>query len=117
MLAGTMKEVRGEGRGRLEVVARLCALAAVWYFLFYQNLLRAYQLRLKPIEKLGPIIHGFQPYLNIRYAQYLQQNGLSALFHWYDTRAWYPIGIDVGRTIYPALPVSLLAPSPLVVEV
>ena len=105
MLAGTLQQVRGENRGVVEIGARFCVVAVVWYYLFYQNLVDAYRLRLKPIEKLGPVIHGFQPYLNIRQAQYLDQHGLAATFQWFDSQAWYPLGIDVGQTIRPGLSV------------
>ena len=36
------------------------------------------------IEEYGTVIHEFDPWFNVRAAQYLADNGVERFFKWYD---------------------------------
>ena len=42
---------------------------------------------------------------NFRCAQYIEKNGISLFFNWYDDSSWYPYGRMIGETAYPGLPI------------
>lgn len=63
----------------------------------------AYTIRLHALTTYGNVIHEFDPWFNYRATVYLQENGPTKFFDWYDDKAWYPIGRPVGGTIYPGM--------------
>lgn len=59
-------------------------------------------IRIKIVWGLGyeSIIHEFDPWFNYRTTQYLAKEGPYALWNWYDSESWYPLGRSVGGTVY-----------------
>lgn len=49
------------------------------------------------------------PHFNYRATILLVEQGPAALWNWFDSSSWYPLGRDVGSTVYPALPFTAAA--------
>jgi dolichyl-diphosphooligosaccharide--protein glycosyltransferase len=58
---------------------------------------------LRPFEV---ILAANDPFSQLRAAQYIEANGLSALFSWVDPQTWYPEGRPWGQTQYIGTPLS-----------
>jgi asparagine N-glycosylation enzyme membrane subunit Stt3 len=60
---------------------------------------RAYEIRTYAIRDYGPVIHEFDPWFNYRATQYLEKEGWTKFFSWFDYQSWYPLGRPVGMLI------------------
>jgi len=69
----------------------------------------AYEIRIYAIVNYGYVIHEFDPWFNFRATKYLAEHGWHAFFHWFDYKAWYPLGRPVGTTIYPGMQITSVA--------
>ena len=73
----------------------------------------SFLLRLIPTIKNpqegGPIIQEIDPYFQLRATKYLKDHGFYAFLNWFDKQSWYPLGRDVGNTIYPGLMLTVIA--------
>jgi dolichyl-diphosphooligosaccharide--protein glycosyltransferase len=47
------------------------------------------------------VIHEFDPWFNFRATKYLAKEGLYGFWNWFDSESWYPLGRNIGGTIYP----------------
>lgn len=59
--------------------------------------------RLFSIIRYESIIHEFDPWFNYRATLYLVKNGWYEFINWFDETAWYPLGRNVGGTVYPGI--------------
>jgi len=84
------------------MLVRFCGLI-IASFLIIASCKISYNIRLTPVRIYGKIIHEFDPWFNFRAAEYMAANGLRRFFHWFDYRAWYPIGRPVGTTMFPGM--------------
>jgi len=84
--------------GGLKFVGFIIAASIIVYSCYM-----AYKVRLTPVRIYGKIIHEFDPWFNFRAAEYMATNGIRRFFHWFDYRAWYPIGRPVGTTMFPGM--------------
>ena len=66
----------------------------------------AYTIRLYAINTYGLVIHEFDPWFNYRATEYLDNNGWTPFFQWFDHESWYPLGRPVGTTIYPGMQIT-----------
>jgi len=57
-------------------------------------------IRVFSVIRYESIIHEFDPWFNYRTTQYLVKEGPYALWNWYDSESWYPLGRSVGGTVY-----------------
>jgi dolichyl-diphosphooligosaccharide--protein glycosyltransferase len=80
-----------------------------WLVFSHYYLLVAYKIRLLSIVEYGRVIHEFDPYFNLRAAEYLNQHGAKKFFQWFDYMSWYPLGRPVGTTIYPGMQFTAVA--------
>ncbi len=62
--------------------------------------------RLFSIFRYESIIHEFDPWFNYRATMYLVKNGWYEFINWFDETAWYPLGRNVGGTVYPGIMVT-----------
>ncbi len=62
--------------------------------------------RLFSIVRYESIIHEFDPWFNYRATMYLVKNGWYEFINWFDETAWYPLGRNVGGTVYPGIMVT-----------
>lgn len=62
--------------------------------------------RLFSIVRYESIIHEFDPWFNYRATMYLVKNGWYEFLNWFDETAWYPLGRNVGGTVYPGIMVT-----------
>jgi len=46
------------------------------------------------------LIHEFDPHFNWRATKVLADQGFYDFLNWFDDRAWYPLGRNVGQTVY-----------------
>merc|ERR1711871_1140503 len=69
----------------------------------------AYNIRMFAINTYGRVIHEFDPWFNFRATEYLERNGWTAFFQWFDYESWYPLGRPVGTTIYPGMQITAVA--------
>lgn len=66
-------------------------------------------VRLFPLIKgWDPQIKAFDPWMQVRAAEYLLDNGFSEFLLWYDELSWYPYGRAVGKSLYIAVPLSIV---------
>lgn len=79
---------------------------AIRLYLLYRICLEAYDIRLFAIKEYGLVIHEFDPWFNYRATEYLERNGWTKFFTWFDYMSWYPLGRPVGTTIYPGMQIS-----------
>lgn len=63
----------------------------------------SFTIRLGAVRIYGRVIHEFDPWFNMRAAEYLVDNGLDAFNNWFDKESWYPLGRPVGASIFPGL--------------
>ena len=88
-------------------------LCSVYYALFLVlctlAILVAVSIRLIAIHEFGTVIHEFDPWFNLRCANYLLNHGWHAFFDWYDYQSWYPLGRPVGTTTFPGLHLTAVA--------
>lgn len=68
--------------------------------------LMGFGLRLFSIVRFESIIHEFDPWFNYRATMYLVKHGWYEFLNWFDETAWYPLGRDVGGTVYPGIMVT-----------
>jgi dolichyl-diphosphooligosaccharide--protein glycosyltransferase len=85
-------------RGRLLRLARVVLLALICAL--------AFVIRLFAVVRFESIIHEFDPHFNFRATVLLAERGPGELWNWFDGSSWYPLGRDVGSTVYPALPLT-----------
>jgi len=60
----------------------------------------AFAIRLFSVVRYEPVIHEFDPYFNYRATRVLVDKGLYEFWNWFDDTSWYPLGRDVGGTVY-----------------
>ncbi|MHA1860532.1 MAG: STT3 domain-containing protein [Candidatus Asgardarchaeia archaeon] len=87
--------------GLAEKVSRL-SIVRVSTLLFIFTL--ALILRICPYFFYEPLLRGFDPWFQLRVAEFLINNGVLAWFSWNDNMSWYPFGRDIPRTTYPGTP-------------
>lgn len=59
--------------------------------------------RLYSVIRFESVIHEFDPWFNYRSTIFLKENGWYAFLNWFDERSWYPLGRQVGITLYPGI--------------
>jgi len=60
-------------------------------------------VRVFSVIRYESIIHEFDPWFNFRATKYLASNGFYEFWNWFDAESWYPLGRNIGGTIYPGL--------------
>ncbi|KAK4535232.1 hypothetical protein CDCA_CDCA04G1257 [Cyanidium caldarium] len=60
----------------------------------------AFVVRLFSVLRYEAVIHEFDPYFNYRATRVLVEKGLYEFWNWFDDTSWYPLGRDVGGTVY-----------------
>eukprot|EP00826_Nyctotherus_ovalis_P008662 TRINITY_DN1224_c0_g5_i1.p1 TRINITY_DN1224_c0_g5~~TRINITY_DN1224_c0_g5_i1.p1 ORF type:complete len:644 (+),score=17.01 TRINITY_DN1224_c0_g5_i1:53-1984(+) len=63
----------------------------------------AFACRTFSVARYESVMHEFDPWFNYRAAQFLSKEGLYCFFNWFDSESWYPLGRNIGSTIYPGL--------------
>jgi dolichyl-diphosphooligosaccharide--protein glycosyltransferase len=59
--------------------------------------------RVFSVIRYESIIHEFDPWFNYRTSQFLVSHSLTDFWNYFDSDSWYPLGRDVGGTVYPGL--------------
>lgn len=49
------------------------------------------------------IIHEFDPWFNYRATKFLVNQDFREFWNFFDSESWYPLGRNVGATVYPGL--------------
>ena len=49
------------------------------------------------------VIHEYDPWFNYRSSKYVVENGFYEFWNWFDKKSWYPLGRNVGGTVYPGI--------------
>jgi len=68
--------------------------------------LGAFILRILPIFSTDILLKGLDPWVQYRSAEYILENGLANFLNWYDTTSWYPMGKEMGKTLYIVIPIT-----------
>ncbi|TET28914.1 MAG: hypothetical protein E3J70_08515 [Candidatus Heimdallarchaeota archaeon] len=68
--------------------------------------LGAFILRILPIFSTDILLKGLDPWVQYRSAEYILENGLGNFMNWYDTSSWYPMGKEMGKTLYIVIPLT-----------
>lgn len=55
------------------------------------------------------IIHEFDPWFNYRATKFLVNHDFREFWNFFDSESWYPLGRNVGATVYPGLMVFHLS--------
>jgi dolichyl-diphosphooligosaccharide--protein glycosyltransferase len=60
-------------------------------------------VRVFSIIRYESIIHEFDPWFNYRATKFLVTHSFSDFWNFFDSESWYPLGRDVGGTVYPGI--------------
>lgn len=69
-------------------------------------------VRIFSVIRYESIIHEFDPWFNFRATKYLVNTDFKEFWNFFDSESWYPLGRNVGATVYPGLMVILYLFSP-----
>jgi dolichyl-diphosphooligosaccharide--protein glycosyltransferase len=58
------------------------------------------------VIRFESIIHEFDPWFNYRTTEYLTRTSLADFWNYYDRLSWYPLGRDVGNSVYPGMMIT-----------
>lgn len=73
------------------------------YLILFTIAIVSISTRLYSVIRFESVIHEFDPWFNYRSTIYLKENGWYAFLNWFDERSWYPLGRQVGITLYPGI--------------
>ena len=65
--------------------------------------LLAFLVRVFSVIRFESVIHEFDPWFNYRITKFLTKEGWYALWNFYDSESWYPLGRVIGGTIFPGI--------------
>ena len=60
-------------------------------------------VRVFSVIRYESVIHEYDPWFNFRSSRYLFENGIYEFWNWFDKKSWYPLGRNVGGTVYPGI--------------
>jgi dolichyl-diphosphooligosaccharide--protein glycosyltransferase len=60
-------------------------------------------VRVFSVIRFESVIHEFDPWFNYRITKFLTKEGWYALWNFYDSESWYPLGRVIGGTIFPGI--------------
>ena len=60
-------------------------------------------VRVFSVIRYESIIHEFDPWFNFRATKYLVNTNFKEFWNFFDSESWYPLGRNVGATVYPGL--------------
>ena len=60
-------------------------------------------VRVFSVIRYESIIHEFDPWFNYRATKFLVNHDFKEFWNFFDSESWYPLGRDVGSTVYPGL--------------
>ncbi|KAL0251742.1 hypothetical protein GEMRC1_000954 [Eukaryota sp. GEM-RC1] len=63
----------------------------------------AFSVRLFAVIRFEVIIHEYDPWFSYRSSLQLVEKGFYEFHNWFDDKVWYPLGRNVGGTVYPGL--------------
>ena len=63
----------------------------------------AFFVRVFSVIRFESVIHEFDPWFNYRITKFLTKEGWYALWNFYDSESWYPLGRVIGGTIFPGI--------------
>lgn len=66
-------------------------------------------VRVFSVIRYESIIHEFDPWFNFRATKFLVNNNFKEFWNFFDSESWYPLGRNVGATVYPGL---MVPPAP-----
>lgn len=64
-------------------------------------------VRIFSVIRYESIIHEFDPWFNYRATKFLVNHDFKEFWNFFDSESWYPLGRNVGATVYPGLMVIL----------
>lgn len=72
-------------------------------------ILIAFIVRLFPtLRGWDPILKAFDPYMQLRSASFILDQGIFKFFTWRDSITWYPYGREVGSSMYIIIPLAII---------
>ena len=84
---------------RITILLLICSVASL--------------VRVFSVIRYESIIHEFDPWFNYRATKFLVNNNFKEFWNFFDSESWYPLGRNVGATVYPGLMVTYILFSPL----
>lgn len=60
-------------------------------------------VRIFSVIRYESIIHEFDPWFNYRATKFLVNHDFREFWNFFDSESWYPLGRNVGATVYPGL--------------
>jgi dolichyl-diphosphooligosaccharide---protein glycosyltransferase len=63
----------------------------------------SFSVRIFSVLRYESVIHEYDPWFNFRSSKYLVDHGIYEFWNWFDKMAWYPLGRNVGGTVYPGI--------------
>jgi dolichyl-diphosphooligosaccharide--protein glycosyltransferase len=79
---------------RITILLLICSVASL--------------VRVFSVIRYESIIHEFDPWFNFRATKFLVNNDFREFWNFFDSESWYPLGRNVGATVYPGLMVILM---------
>ena len=74
---------------RITILLLICSVASL--------------VRVFSVIRYQSIIHEFDPWFNYRTTKFLVNNDFKEFWNFFDSQSWYPLGRNVGATVYPGL--------------
>lgn len=74
---------------RITILLLICSVASL--------------VRVFSVIRYESIIHEFDPWFNYRATKFLVNNSFKEFWNFFDSESWYPLGRNVGATVYPGL--------------
>ena len=74
---------------RITILLLICSVASL--------------VRVFSVIRYESIIHEFDPWFNYRTTKFLVNNDFKEFWNFFDSESWYPLGRNVGATVYPGL--------------
>ncbi len=78
---------------RITILLLICSVASL--------------VRIFSVIRYESIIHEFDPWFNFRATKFLVNTDFKEFWNFFDSESWYPLGRNVGATVYPGLMVTL----------
>ena len=82
---------------RITILLLICSVASL--------------VRVFSVIRYESIIHEFDPWFNYRATKFLVNNDFYEFWNFFDSESWYPLGRNVGATVYPGLMVFIASHS------
>lgn len=92
-MSGESSVIRWKPAIRITILMLICSVSTI--------------VRIFSAIRYESIIHEFDPWFNYRATKFLVNHDFREFWNFFDSESWYPLGRNVGATVYPGLMVII----------